>query len=69
MSVRYAVDCECECNGKPLHKWSEYSDWTYIYGTLRWDALGGHPYCECGKGMGRFNNRNKPLYKNACKLD
>ena len=31
MRVRYAVDCECECNGKSLHEWSEYSDWTYIW--------------------------------------
>ena len=69
MSVRYAVDCECECNGKSLHEWSEYSDWTYIYGMLKWDALGGRPYCECGKEIGRFYNRQKPLYENACKLD
>jgi RHS repeat-associated protein len=69
MSVRYAVDCECECNGKSLHEWSEYSDWTYIYGMLKWYALGGRPYCECGKEIGRFYNRQKPLYENACKLD
>ena len=69
MRVRYAVDCECECNGKSLHEWSEYSDWTYIYGSLKWDVLGGRPYCECGKGLGRFYNRQKSLYENACNLD
>ena len=69
MRVRYAVDCECECNGKSLHEWSEYSDWTYIYGSLKWDALGGRPYCECGKGLGRFYNRQKSLHENTCNLD
>jgi RHS repeat-associated protein len=44
MSVRYAVDCECECNGKSLHEWSEYSIghiyiWNVEMGCIGWSSI------------------------------